>query len=471
MPTRKNRSAYRPRLALSLWLCTGLAFAAATLTSEKTFDFETSKGLTVRIVQDPALPFIHAELHIYYDSDSVDKLTPTIAYLALLNVFSRELNDPPHPLMRLLRELGNDFDVEQQPDFLGLRVNFLNDKIQLFIQMLKELFNFDSFSLRVFNASKQFYWPHLFAQSDWEKQLAYRIAYRQLFPNQALGQSLVMSEQMAGINLAQIRSFCKKTFRSDRSLLLLRGNINPHITLGSIERNMQYAFKKLPPLPEPSVPVAVNQRRLIIINDRKADLPYLYWFDTLPAANNPDYFSFLVASHIIFGYPTGRIYQGGKSQFFLGTNRIASEVTQHRQISVSCISLRLNYADIEDFIQLVDSEWRKLNVLTIQRREYLDAVKYFLGKKQVESSEFAAPPGIEIGNQILKSDATPKMALSDMIQKVSLERIQRVASDAYAGRQRDSSRERGIIVLVGNAETILANLKTLKPEAVEKIPD
>ena len=89
------------------WLMAGvLLFASGSrqLGAEtRLFSFVTSKGLTIKVLQDNEMPFIHAELHIFLDSNTQNYTSLAIAQLTVMNMFDRELNSPPSNLLDMLQ--------------------------------------------------------------------------------------------------------------------------------------------------------------------------------------------------------------------------------------------------------------------------------------------------------------------------------------------------------------------------------
>ena len=147
------------------------------------FSFTTSKGLAVKVLQDNDLPFIHAQLLIYLDGSVQNYSSLAIAQLTVMNMFERTLNSPPSNLMDMLERQGNDFQVEQNPEYVKISMNFLPDRLGSFSKLLKEIFTYQSFHLNKFNRSKQNFWPLFMKGRDWKKEIALLLAYQQLIGN------------------------------------------------------------------------------------------------------------------------------------------------------------------------------------------------------------------------------------------------------------------------------------------------
>ena len=114
----------------------------------------------------------------------------------------------------------------------------------------------------------------------------------------------------------------------------------------------------------------------------------VYWFDTAPPAADPAYLPYAIGNHALFGFPGGRIYQSERNQFLMGGYKVNTEAVFLKDFTLFCNYLRLNYSDLENFLLLVEQERKRFAVRPIERKEYLDALNYYVGKAQVGTSEF-----------------------------------------------------------------------------------
>ena len=70
----------------------------------------------------------------------------------------------------------------------------------------------------------------------------------------------------------------------------------------------------------------------------------------------------------------------------MGGYKVNTDIFSVKNFTVFCNYLRLNYNDLENFLLLVDQERKKFSVRPIERKEYLDALNYYIGRAQVETS-------------------------------------------------------------------------------------
>jgi predicted Zn-dependent peptidase len=457
------RAAGRLIGGMLLFLAAGSGLAAET----RLFSFTTSKGLTVKVLQDNDMPFVHAQLLIYLNGSVQNYSSLAIARLAVMNMFERTLNSPPSNLMAMLERQGNDFLVEQNPEYVKISVNFLPDRLASFSKLLKEIFTYQSFHLNKFNRSKEKFWPLFMKDRDWKKEIALLLAYQQLVGNFYFSQGFLLQDILNGINMAQLRSFLLKTFRPDNALLILKGKINPYFILGMIEKDLPQpparqakARKEEPPLN--------NGRKLFILNVNSADLPMVYWFDTAPPAADPAFLPYAIGNHALFGFPGGRIYQSERNQFLMGSYKVNTESVFLKDFTLFCNYLRLNYNDLENFLLLVEQERKRFAGRPIERKEYLDAVNFHMGRAQVETSRFDHELQAEIDRFPIRGTPPPLSPRPgpDLFQEVSFGQVQQ-ALDEQMGSRHKAGREKGIVVLIGNANLIINSLRLLKTEALE----
>ena len=462
----KESAFYRGRRLLGAALVF-LAFAPSLSGETRLFSFTTSKGLPVKVLQDNEMPFIHAELQVYLDGRAQNANSLAITQLVVMNMFERSLNSPSSNLSDMLLRQGNDYQVELEPESVKISMNFLPDRLGPFSKLLNEIFTYKSFHLKKFNESKERFWSLFLKNRDWRKEIAVLLAYQQLIGNFYFSQSFLLQETLNKINLAQLRSFLLRTFRPDNAQLILKGRINPYFILGMIEKDL--------PQP-PSLPLQARKpeaalntgRRIVVLNVDSPDLPSVYWFDVAPAADSAAFIPYAIGNFALFGFPGGRIYQSEKNQALMGGYKVNTDVIFFKDFTLFCNYMRLNYGDLENFLLLVDQERRKFSVRPVERKEYLDALNYYIGHAQVESSRFDFDLRGEIsrfrgqGASLLASRIGP-----ELFQDVSLSRVVQTMDEQMGAKSRTGPKEKGIVVLIGSADAIVKNLKLLKTEALE----
>ena len=129
------------------------------------------------------MPFIHAQLLIFLDGSVPELHFLVISQLTVMNMFERELNSPSSNLLDMLQRQGNDYQVEQTPEYVKISMNFLPDRLASFSKLLKEIFTYQSFHLNKFNQSKENFWSFFMKDRDWKKEIAFLLAYQQLVGN------------------------------------------------------------------------------------------------------------------------------------------------------------------------------------------------------------------------------------------------------------------------------------------------
>jgi predicted Zn-dependent peptidase len=470
---------YMPNRELSsrcfFWLLGGVLLfisGGRELVAEtRLFSFVTSQGLTIKVLQDNEMPFIHAQLHIFLEGNTQNYTSFAISQLTVMNMFARELNSPPSNLLDMLQRQGNDYQVEQNPEYVKISMNFLPDRLAAFPKLLKEIFNYQSFHLKKFNQSKENFWSLYSKNRDWKKETAFLLAYQQIVGNFYFTQGFSFQEFINKINLAQLRSFLLKTFRLNNAVLILKGKINPYFILGMIEKD----FPQLPP--QPSIAkkeeISINaSRKVFVLNVNSAELPAIYWFDTAPAVTDTNYLPYFIGNFSLFGFPGGRIYQSEKNQFLMAGYKVNTETYFLKNFTIFCNYLRLNYSDLENFLLLVDQERRKFAVRPIERKEYLDALNFYIGRAQVETNRFDYGLQGEIDRFHGRFAALlPPRIGPELFQEVSINRVMQVMDEQMGYKHKSGGREKGIVVLIGNSALILSNLKILKPDTIEFLTD
>jgi hypothetical protein len=439
-------------------------FAAAEPSNPESVIFTSKKGLRLRVLKSSHIPFVHAQLVIYYKEKIKN---PAIPYLTLLNIFDRNLKGNDTPLLSILKKLGNDYRIEHRPDFLLFKINFLPDKILLFVRFLKALYSHKPFlelnspsgsyvdEKQKLNTQTRFkdsianYWNYFFKQPDWKTRIAYQIAYRHWFPSAIMGQTFITPDSLKDVTLDRLRSFYDRTYQLSNSLLIIKGNIEqPGILYGHIEKIFASFKKQSPQLPVEEKLTANSENKIIVFDTNNDDSPIMFWFQVIPTYNNRNPLASLVLNNILFTYPTGRLYLNSRP-FNINIFHMDTQMENHQGITVICNTIRLRYVDIRKFIVLVEKERKKLRGQQVDRLEYLNTLSNIYGRLEVNTQNFENDISLEIIN--IKAEYYAK--------KVTL---------ASLNHKADHSNQE-VIVIVGNADLIRADLGLIPSRKVEVI--
>ncbi len=431
-------------------------------------DVTVSKGLKLTFMVDKSMEFIHGEIVIFYTAPVKN---PAVPYLVMLNLFNEELNGGSG-IPGILRKMGNDFELEQNPDYLVLKVNFLPDKISNFARLIKSLYKYKPLMnimaytesqryRKLKDAQEQFkrsvdnYWKYFYEMETWKREIAYQIAYQWLFANHFPGKGLISQEFLQKVKLEDLRAFYLQTYRFPNSHVILKGDVKPHMAIAMLEDQLG-GFKNQEPIVPVYEPLVVHdERKVVIFNIDAREPPVLFWFESIPPMNDNGYMPMLVLDRILYGYPYGKIYHSpGKNG--IGYVRIKTEIENHRSISVICNITAIAPRDIEKFIDLVDGEKKRMERSTISRKEVLYASSYFHGKIKVDSRHYDSDFNQEIVESILdlKTDQ-----ISNLVPEETMQLTMRVINH----RQTKEESKKGIVVIVGNARQIIPYFKNIKP--------
>jgi hypothetical protein len=422
--------------------------------------FTSTKGLRLRVLKSDHIPFIHAQLVIYYKEKVKN---PAVPYLTLLNIFNRNLKGNDTPLLSILKKLGNDYQVEHRPDFLLFKINFLPDKTLLFIRFLKVLYSYKPFlelnstsgsyvdEKQRLNTQTRFkdsidnYWNYFFRQQDWKTRIAYQIVYHHWFASAVMGQTLITPNSLKDVTLDRLRSFYERTYQLSNSMLIIKGNIEqPAILFGHIERAF-VSFKKQPPREPAAEKLSANSNNnIIVFNTNNDDTPTMFWFQAVPTYNNRNPLASLVLNNILFTYPTGRLFLNSRP-FNVNIFRMDTQMENHQGLTVICNTIRLRYVDIGKFIVLVEKERKKSRGQQLDRRDYLKTLSNIYGRLEVNTQYFEN----DISLEIIKAEYYAK--------KVTLASLNHKAD--YSNQE--------VIVIVGNAKLIQAALGLIPSMKVE----
>jgi len=434
----------------------------------KDIEFVTSKGMQVKLISDPELGFVHAQLLLFYN-ESV-KVPPTVSYLTLFQLFEEIGRHSTTDVSQSLRRMGNDFTIQQTPEYLYLTCNFLPDRLGTFSTFLRQLFSFQGLTLKRFSEIKADFGIFFRELPDWEKNLAFQTAYSCLFNTQRTGPVFMDSAQVQSANLAQVMTFYRKNFLPERAVLVVRGLLNPYQMRGFIEKEFASFADRKPYLPTSTPPSLNVAHRVLLVDVPELDMPHAYFFDTAPALDNPSLLSFFIINYTLFNYPFGRIYYPrAGSTFSMRNILLSNEILSHRYFSLICTHARAAPGDLENLISMVEQEKKRLGQQGINRNEFDYALNFLNGKTQVDTGAFEYDTSLELNRFLGRRNENYLAPSVENLQRVSFESISGVVEEFFLANSRSGLRERGVIVILGNAATVLGSLRNLKPEIVRFI--
>jgi hypothetical protein len=457
----ENRSLIRRSLsALLILLCLPLSMGAA----ENLFEFTSAKGLKIKILKDDNMLFSHGELIIFYRDKTVN---PAVPVLILENMFNRDMNKAETDLLSVLRRLGNDYEIVNRGDYLQLKINFLSDKMHLFAQLLKEIYNYKSFTLDKFKDSVDNYWNYSLKSKEWQRKVAFQIAYRELFPQHLLGNTLVSSDPLRDVKFAEILVFYNDIYTLENSLLFIKGGVDPFLLFGNIQKTFRTYKKRTTESFQEKPPTVAGRQKVIIFDTDTPEPPRIYWFESIPPLNGEAHLRYRILNNILFGFPTGILFRTA-GYFGLRNIRIETELIHHRDVSIICNTIsRLSYRNIEKFILLAESEKKKLRIKTIDRKEYLNARNYFYGKFKVETDRFDYDLRQEIQETILAANngsARPSARnIREMLTRISLNSLNQMIVNPKTEKNEERNMRGTIIIIAGNEKLLRRHLTILEP--------
>lgn len=439
-----------------------LILSQGILPQEQNLNLTTSKGLNLNIIKDTKILFFHAEIVIYY----TDIKNPAVPYLTLFNIFNNKVNDPQSGMLNILFKLGNDIEIEHNIDHIILKINFLPGGMPLFIQFLKELFSYKDFSLKKFNYSLKNFQNLFRGTNDWEKITASQAAYEKILGITHSGKFLVSPGSLNKLNLSHIRSFYKKNYSLSGAHVFIRGNINPYIMFGSIEKALKNFKNKKNGINKVFYKTYSNDRKIFLIDRNGNNSPSIYWFESIPPGNDINHHQARIVNNIIFGYPLGRISRILSNSGIKNFN-ITTTIKNHRNVSVICNKIRISTKNIKKFIFIADNIINKFGAGRVGRKEYLNAYNYFYLSRKVELDDYRSKTKQDILYAInRKKPDTPVFDFNSIVKNVNFSSFNRLLSNPPEYYKFSRNKKRGIIVILGNSKILLKSLRELNPKII-----
>ena len=396
------------RSTFSILLVLLIGMPNGTLQADGLPELLNSRGIRIKIFDAPDMKFYHAQLVIYYRNEIEN---PAIPYITLLNLFDPDINYRyDSSLLEIIQKLGNDFEIENRPDFLTLKFNFLPDKLPLFLKFIKELFNYTGLMNPAahyinrngiktltpeekFNISINSYWKYFFKRPDWKEQVALQIAYSRLFSSNKLGHTLVTPRLVKSVTFEQVRAFYRSIYVLPNALLVIKGHIEkPYILNGQLDLELS-SYKRMLPLPEPDddKKLFINPEKKIIVfnvNSPGKDSPNIFMYEAIPTYNKTSPLPQIVLNSILFSDYFGRLNASSNNQT-MGSTSSSTRVISHKNVSIVCNYFKLSrYKDFQPFIYLVDRERKNLKNNRVDRAELSMALTGIWGRIKINTQYF-----------------------------------------------------------------------------------
>lgn len=386
MYLKKNKFIW-PLLCLTASLISPSVTIPLSAQNRQPLTIQLSSGLITSMVPRDNWSFIHAELIIpIHDKER----NPVIPSLTMENMFDRGLLDNDTGLTNNLVRLGGDVHFDCRPGEIRLIINFPSDQLKDFASLIHDVFTYQSFSLKRFDYSHTTYFSRMAADPDWPMHVARSVAYQRFFPAHPSSRGPILANHFDRLNLSQLRSFCSRIIKPERSLLIMTGDLNPHTTYGLIEMTLNPLRKTETTFPARTVPYQSPQERgrIICLESERFTQLNAYQFTAIPPVHTLEHFQERILHTYLFSIPNGRLYN---ISLPLKIRPIDFNNLYYHHSNLSVILTGFKYTQhLGRLLDLVFSERRRLQQKPFEEREYLVASNILLGQIKVESAGYGA---------------------------------------------------------------------------------
>ncbi len=344
--------------------------------------FELRSGLTVSFTAGNDLPLIQARLYINHlkKNDLPDNFFLT--ELLILNLFDDEA--APNNLAADIRELGGDFSYECHPDYFVCNFQFLNESLTDFFDLIKKIFNFRNFNLNTFNKSKEILRKKLKnSDSNTYNHLKQELLFAQIFSSEFLKKNSLNLKNLQKLNLSQINSLYKQIFQPQNGMLIIQGSINPHLTVGLLEKRLISEKKEPSQFTNYLPPSAIQENRIFFFSpeNEKADPASIEIKEifNLSEELTPQEFEFLTQIKI------QTLLEAINPGFFNQENSFRLFSTHlFNNYFISSIKVSFSAEDLPAFFYNYLRLRKQLGKSQLNRILFIEKLKLFLGRKAIQ---------------------------------------------------------------------------------------
>jgi len=373
--------------------------AVALLSNKARNEIVDIDDFKVHLINNDKIDFMHAELIVLYNSNTID---PVIPFISARTAFT-DSRQPKSPIAKSLRSLGNDYNIEFNGDYFVLKLNFLRRKFPEFIKFLSVLFKTNSLYRKDLNYEKRKIIRKYKFDEVFQRKMALFAAYKFMFKDKSIGNNFFTMYQLKKTNINRVIVHYKGTFTPANSRLFLMGKINKI-------RMIKYISDMLKNVPKGfnvahSIEIARSSKppNPIILNIHNIRYPTIIYLKIVESVRKNNYISNLIINDILFKqYPVEEVLKE-TIRYRLKKRYLAkTEIYKHRGFFVINNSFKINYNSIRKFLSLLNNDIKMIKTDVLSRRSYKIALNYYYGKKKIETGNYEYDMNKELESFLFK---------------------------------------------------------------------
>jgi len=261
----------------------------------------TAKGANVYFVQVPTLPMVDIEV-LFNAGASVEAKQGGTAYLtnALLSDGTKEWN--ADEIARRFDSVGAQYSAQVERDMAVVRLRSLSDikPLRYAFETLQEILTHPNFPESGFNREKMNALSALKQQAQKPQQVASRLFYSLLYPNQPYSNWVLGDEaSINALTLAEIKAFYQKYYVAKNATVVIVGDVKAE----DADAIAQGLTNHLPEGQKPPALPQVAQIQQKTVKNVVFPSEQTHILMGMPGVkyNDPDYYALLVGNHILGG--------------------------------------------------------------------------------------------------------------------------------------------------------------------------
>ncbi|MGC8666966.1 MAG: M16 family metallopeptidase [Chthonomonadales bacterium] len=412
-------------------------------------------GLKVLVAQSRRVPLVTVRLAIPAGSVYDPASSPGLAAAVANQLTAGTDKYTSRGLREAAEKLGGSLSARAGTDFVTVQASALSENVRPLLELLADALLHPSFPAEELSIYKGLTIQRLSIQRQDPSFLAEEQMDRMLYGNHPYGVAAPSAAAVQALTPDALRTFWRSHYAPAGSVLVVAGDVDGKRTIEAVRQVLASWSGSPPAQPAPPADEPASGRRVLLV-DRPASVQAdILMGNRAIRRNDPDYYALSVASAILGGSASSRLFLTVRERdgyaydahSSVNPQRLAGAFTEAAQVRTEA-----TVPAIEEMIRQTE----KLRTEPVTQQELSAVQNYIKGRFVLQMVTQAGLADALLAQQIYGLPADYLTAYRSRIDAVTAADVQRVA-------QRYMNTQQFRIVVVGDGARLREALQTLGP--------
>jgi hypothetical protein len=386
-----------------------------------------------------------------------------IPFITAKTIFTKSYKSRT-PVSKILRALGNDYNLGFMGDYVVFKINFLKKDLPKFVKFLSILFKTNKISAKDLKYEKKIIIKNYKKNRNFQIKMGTFLAYKYLFKNKILGNNFFIKRHVNKANINKLLIHYKGTYTPTNMQLYLTGKIHTDRVIGYISKSLRgivksYKYKEIKEIDKLYITPTP-----IILNIPDLVNPTILFFKIINGRIENDYISSVILNDILFRQYPFNIIKENKKYNVKKRFVAVTKILKHKGIIVIRNAFSLNYQSIKQFLFLLNSDVVRIKSSFLSRRNYKIALNYYYGKLKVETRNYNNILKRALSTLLFKTNNYQMYENKNVLYKINYE-LNRARQEFIKNKKALSKDE--VIVIIGDFDKIIKFYPEIGGEIVD----